>query len=115
MNTLEILKTARKLIDTPARWTKGVVARDQFGIKTDPSSEAAVCWCSIGALLRAIGSDGPEADRLIKESASKLRKAAHCIVIGAWNDEVTHPEVLAAFDTAIATEEARACTSPSKK
>lgn len=98
MQTVEILKAARALIDTPEKWTRGVYARDLAGGDVHPSDDRAVCFCSKGALMRiaGLGDDYTKAREKLSEHVGAY--------IVQFNDdpERTHPEVLAAFDAAIA-------------
>ena len=50
--TIEVLTKARALLET-AGWTKGEGARDKSGCWAYPTDQAAVCFCAIGALVRA--------------------------------------------------------------
>jgi hypothetical protein len=104
VNTLDVLRAAREYISDPARWTQGIIGR------SDGSR------CAVGALKDAAGH-GPK-------SVGWHSPPSGCgaAVTGAYaalervageppplfNDSHTHAEVLAAFDRAIAVEEAKA-------
>lgn len=48
------LRAARKLITDKSQWTRGALARNQYGNPLkDPCSPNAVRWCSIGAIMAA--------------------------------------------------------------
>lgn len=106
MTTVEILRAAKALIDTPEKWTQGKYARDAEGHALDHSKDGfagAVCYCAVGALWAAAGS-------FDEAAVSRVRDAAGTHILHPWNDdpERTHPEVMAAFDRAIAAAEASA-------
>ena len=110
MKSSEILITARALINTPERWVKG---------------RKPGCWCAGDAIMVApycgtggqriegtgyLGSDGAYA----RDACNAALKALKCAIgngheIVSWNDapERTHDEVMAAFDRAIAAEQAK--------
>lgn len=96
-STLETLKAARKLIEKPENWTKHVLARDRKGKEVDFSSPDAVCWCSSGSIQLA----NPN-----YIDASEALASVCKTTIPYFNDSHTHAEVLAAFDAAIAKEQA---------
>ena len=94
MTTVEVLRAARALIDTPEKWWgggensgMGICAMLAVRRVTDKSWNPAS-----RALIRAIGGD-----------------AGHISLepIFDFNDSHTHAEVMAAFDAAIANELAK--------
>ena len=108
--TAETLRAARALIDAPEKWTRGFYARDTHGVLVYPTSRDAVCFCIQGALRRVVASDG--FTRLTEDAENAISRA---LLRSNWemnppdfNDdpETTHADVLAAFDCAIAAEEA---------
>lgn len=46
----QTLIEVRELLSDPARWTKGVSARDESGRTTNAGTKYAVCWCLLGAI-----------------------------------------------------------------
>lgn len=54
--TLEILVAARALISDPESWTQYYFARDGYGREVLSRSNAAVCYCAQGAVIRSGGS-----------------------------------------------------------
>ncbi len=98
---LSVLVAARELISSPEKWTKGKFARDIKGESVAWHGDAAVCWCSEGAINRA-GHDALHSTRYDAYRAIEADLPDGNIV--EFNDapERTHPEVLAAFDRAIA-------------
>ena len=51
MTPREVLLKAAALVERG--WCQGEMARDRVGNKVAPISEAAVCWCALGAAKRA--------------------------------------------------------------
>lgn len=106
-----VLRGARALILDPAKWTKGVLARDHAGAKIHPTNPRAVCFCAVGSVLNLTGDvrlDPREqaAFDLLRRAIGKGEQTS----IGRWQDEPdrTHAEVLAAFDRAIEAGEKKA-------
>ncbi len=50
MKPSEVLRAARKLIETPDKWTKGEYARDAEGKVCPRRGKEACQWCASGAL-----------------------------------------------------------------
>jgi len=46
---------AKKLISDPKKWTQGWYAKNNHGQYTWPAHEDAVCFCSIGAVIKIDG------------------------------------------------------------
>lgn len=103
MSPLDVLRGARELLSDPARWTKGVNARDAAGERVGILSVDAACWCMWGALDKVRGTSGWD------DAVEALRAAVGGAPVSCWNDAParTHAEVLAAFDRAIASLEAQ--------
>ena len=93
---LAALKAARGLIADPARWTKGVSARNANGVAVPPISTDACRWCTVGALDRVRAND---ATRVALSLA--LPTYHHSLIM--YNDITTrtHADILALFDRAI--------------
>lgn len=98
----ENLIAARELISDPDRWCQVEYAKTIAGVVTGPLDPDAVCFCTIGALVRATRSTVRDVEQDCGEGAiSKvLEKACGSSVI-RFNDTHSHAEVLAAFDRAI--------------
>lgn len=100
-STVEVLRAARALIDTPEKWTQGCYAKDAKGNGLPPEDEDAVCFCASGA-LRHVDVDvdvcWPAFDALGLAVGGNIIE---------FNDSHSHADVLAAFDRAIAAEETR--------
>lgn len=101
MTALEELRAARALIDTPEKWTQGAYALDANGKSTDPKSDVAVCFCISGAFWRI------DWDKGAPDGFSAFKRAAGRYPVD-FNDDpgTTHADILAAFDKAIAAEQA---------
>ncbi len=106
-SALTVLREARELISDPKRWTQGAISRDASGGEIAPSSERAVCWCSLGAIERIA-----EAGSYFATSAYYLlylqAEKANGLSVSSTNDELGHEAVLRMFDAAIASAEAEA-------
>ncbi len=95
----ETLVAARVLISKEEHWTRGGGARTEsdWCLPNDPG---AICWCSLGAIGRAIGTDhGDEA--LFNDCVEFIRNDG-LGGVSMYNDTHTHAEVLARLDLAIA-------------
>lgn len=108
MKLSKFLRIAKAGIEDPARWCKGVYARDQYGIEVDSRSEHACTWCALGA-VRAF-ADSPDSSWPFYGAASALNRATPEGYDGVheFNDreETTHADIMAVYDRAIATAEA---------
>jgi len=109
-SVLDVLRTARGLIENPENWTKGEIARNSDGKICAADGRGAVCWCSVGAVDRAwLRSENT--DYSVQHQALTLldrlsgrEDTEYCRPVAAFNDspETTHADVLALFDHAIA-------------
>ena len=97
MDEKEILQAARQLISNQERWTQGAAARGLDRIECYAQSNAAVCWCILGAIGRCAPNDRRAllAERLIY---LVLERGS----IAEFNDNATHADVLSLLDRAIA-------------
>jgi hypothetical protein len=119
----EILRAAKELLTDPARWVRFHFAETKDGRGTSSDSKNAICWCSIGAVLkvekdRGINTEGM--DHWFNDPPLKLlKKAANAYAskylrgqmgddftydraVGYYNDFVfTHYDVIQMFDAAI--------------
>ena len=101
MTTLKMLKAAREMISGRHRWIRGAVAMSIANQHVLPWEPDAVCWCSLGALQKTGAKS-----KLYCRSFALLAEQMDMNVAG-YNDTHTHAEVMAAFDRAIAAEEAK--------
>lgn len=106
MKTVEVLRAARKLIEAPWNWTQGSYCRDESGASEHLDSPEADSFCVIGACRAAAEASSTAG---VSHPAEVALKAEMDYCALTWNDapERTHAEVLAAFDKAIAAEEAK--------
>lgn len=125
-----LLQEARKIIEDKSRWTQGAAARTAEHLSCVPTLEAAVCWCSLGAVdLAAYRLPIPQfVNRVSRDLALRaLDRAAFELEeeelgrrtrypgdrgrssVIEWNDDShrQHAEVLLMFDRAIARLEAQ--------
>ena len=102
MTTIEILIKARAVISDRGRWTQNAEARALYGDSCDCESDAAVCWCAVGATGK-VGGYGPSAaaDRALEGT---LAAAGDGREVVTFNDDPTtaHSMVLDLFDRTIA-------------
>ena len=101
MKTSEILSAAKKLIETPDKWTKGAFGRtaNGDGRLAPEDTRDAISWCAAGAIkMTAPGV------RDIELAYQMFERAVGIFSIPPWNDSEfrTHDEVMAGFDKAIA-------------
>ena len=108
METIEILRSARALIDAPEKWTKGTEARDASGRSVPFNSPDAVCCCAVGALLGALHRAGNDGECVALRRLRKALPIGFADVV-SLNDhpDTTHADIMAVFDRAIAAEEAK--------
>lgn len=107
MNTLEVLIAARKVIEKPENWTQGVLAKNRYGNAVYVYSEEAACFCSMGALYRAVDEDDCLKTNIIDDVAAILSSIVQDDTVAGFNDKSTHAEVLALFDKAIEMEKVK--------
>ena len=105
MKTLEILRSARALVDTPEKWTWGTIARDASGRSVPFDSPSAVCFCAYGAVSAACdhGASGSAAWCRLREALPAGWPGG----VSLYNDypSTMHADILALFDRAIEAEE----------
>jgi len=93
------LKRARRAIDTPAKWTRDVEARNAAGTPVAANNDDACSFCINGALRRGSGRNPDVARHYL----CKATDTVGYLGLAEWQDtpERTHAEVLAAFSLAI--------------
>ena len=92
---LGILKAGRALITDPQAWIQGHEAKSICGVVVCPKHPLAVCFCSVGALIRV--------SQLHEYAAAKAALREGCVAknVETYNDSNLHTEVLAMWDRAI--------------
>lgn len=70
--TSEILRAAADLIDKG--WTQGAYARNATGASVGPHDTDAVCFCALGAISRAVGTERYDAvmAKIVARSALRV-------------------------------------------
>jgi len=102
---LQFARAARELISDPERWTQRAYARNSSFICVDSSSRHACCWCSLGALRKAVAESGDGFTTLaylenrLNKSANRLYPEQKNII--SVNDTIGHAAALRVFDETI--------------
>lgn len=107
MKTSKILKKAKKIISNPVNWTKYRLAKTEDFVSVEPMSEDAFCFCSIGAVEKALdGEDySPEYVNALNclNLVVKQKNKKNCDTVSSFNDKssTTHDDIMKLFDDAI--------------
>jgi hypothetical protein len=99
---IQIVERARTLIADEEHWCRRNLANDVNGVPISPTSDRAVKWCGLGAVIAAayqVTHDFDAADQLGYEALRPRYGAATLIHV---NDTRGHAAVLALFDEVIA-------------
>ena len=102
MNSKQILKSARKLLEDRSRWVQYKLAIDIFGYGVIPRSRKAVAWCATGAISKV--SDSEISTPAIHKAFDSLQTASITEgfkSVAHMNDKVQHIKLLEIFDYAI--------------
>ena len=113
---VDLLTAAKRLIEDPARWTRGAWARNCLGHHTEPGQPDAVRWCVAGACIKVIGpSPSGQAWRQVISAlqSTTLSRGGYAdlvvprrfdtgMEVGYLNDTHDHADALALLDEAIA-------------
>jgi len=105
LNLAEYLKAARSLIESPENWTQGTFARNKSGETVRELDPNAVCFCSVGALLRAKYDLKISKENLPLNTALDYLQTFTNDSVEVYNDSRPHHKVLELFDQAIAKAE----------
>jgi hypothetical protein len=110
MRVSQILIEAKKLIDTPDKWTKWANARDKDGnplyVYTGSNAGNVACMCSNGAVMSVALPQYNS--KIYLQAMQVLDRATHaagfCMGIVSYNDagSTTHTDLMAIWDKAIA-------------
>lgn len=107
MNTLEVLKGVRHLLENPRNWTQRTPARDIKGLPVHAVSKRAVCWCTIGAVHKVVGKDYRE---FFPSMHTDVLRAIRDVLpdpydsVAEFNNSTQHADVIQLLDRAIAKE-----------
>ena len=85
---------AYELLDSPEKWTKGVMARDANGEHVLHDSPNAVCWCMLGAIERCLNAGGAARVRDVLEARGLGRS------ISGFNDSTDYETMLSVLKEA---------------
>lgn len=98
----EVLTKARSILQDMG-WTKHSLARDDKNLMTAVDSVDAVCFCSLGAICRAIGGRDIESPTPLERAVKiQLSKTMNADIVETNDDNDTRLiHVLMAFDFAI--------------
>lgn len=103
--TVEILTSARQNLSEEKNWTREVYARDKDGYSVGELEATAVCFCSLGAIRKAVPDNNYKGYNNARDALYETIKAEHkpFLTVHAFNDHIdtTHADVLALFDTTI--------------
>jgi hypothetical protein len=99
---IQIVERARALIADEEHWCRRNLANNVNGVPTSPTSQRAVKWCGLGAVIAAayqLTNDHDAAHRLGHDALRPRYGPATIIHV---NDARGHAAVLALFDEVIA-------------
>lgn len=108
-NQLQILKVARKLIETEDTWTQFTSATNNLGTPVSCKDESAVKFCATGAVHRAyynqknirLGSSIDDDVRNLFKLLHDISKNIYLSSLPVVNDNFGHKDILKVFDIAI--------------
>lgn len=77
------------LLDDPAHWTTGALAKDANGNSVGPTDPTATCWCAIGATYKVYYDltgtkvfDTGKQERLVLKITQRLMQSASQMLVG---------------------------------
>lgn len=116
MDTIEILKSARKLIEKPENWTQDTRARNENGDGVHVDDPSACRFCIVGAIAKVTypaPTYSGEGSEVLADLDGLAIDYYGFSCIESFNDyrKRKHEEVLEFFDTAIANLEAAQCST----
>ena len=98
---IEILKRIRHRLSDITKWKKSVWAESRDGHLCLPTSENAVVWDVLGAILKETPDNAMWKIRCEVYSRINTVKPSHYNSIEKWEAQATHQEVLQVLDNAI--------------
>jgi hypothetical protein len=99
---LQIIEKAKELIQDERHWCRYYLAIDDDGLAADPTSEQAVKYCALGALLAAAYQLTNNETWARELARNALRPLCGSDTLVLLNDQHGHAAVLALFEEAIA-------------
>lgn len=99
----EVLNAAADLITPKGAWIQSQYAADLDGLKCEPTSDRAACFCLVGAVSRISGIDPGNVEAGPLAAAIKpYAEAAYKYGLAHWNDSEyrTQAQVVAALRAA---------------
>lgn len=85
----QLIVGVAELLDDPAHWTTGALAKDANGNSVAPTDPSATCWCAIGATYKVYydltGSKVYETknqERLVLKITQRLMQSASQMLVG---------------------------------
>lgn len=115
---LDILREARKTLNSLESWTKTTLALAEDGRPVDPISDDACRFCLVGAIYRVSGGwqkAAPLADLVdtlwVRAGCPEPRSSWRAPTLTGFNDSplTSHEDVLKLLDETIARLESPAC------
>lgn len=102
METIEVLRGARKLLEVDRAWRKHAFAGTDPKHECPTLSEEATCFCLAGAMYRVMGVRPSDNAGVINDAVKVLGFSSRQRLI-EWNDKLrrTHKDIVARLDTAI--------------
>lgn len=108
MKTSEILIKAKEVIVNPENWIQNYYAYNKNGSPVGRGTHPdAVCFCSVGALQKVVGSNVPDNASEEFLNSNKIRELTKVLgeaageTITEYNDSHTHSAVMEVWDKAI--------------
>ena len=99
---IQIVERARALIADEQHWCRRNLANDVNGVPIYPTSDRAVKWCGLGAVIAAAYQLTHDLDAAHQLGHDALRPRYGAATLIYANDTVGHAAVLALFDEVVA-------------
>jgi len=91
----EVLEKAFPLIQNPDTFTKDYLARDEGNIPIEPTNPHAVCWCSVGAVMKVANDMGVDYADIVYNMHEVARVATGGVMsVSEVNDRRSHAAVV---------------------
>ena len=124
VQAINILKATREIVSDPANWTQGALSRDSNGARTNILDPRTTCYCTLGALTKAMTDRVMAVKKLVPEDCypeladqydvhfneitAFLDKLAGDDIVNFNDDpDTTHADVINLLDLAVDTVEER--------